>query len=214
MTYKITKKIKGRMYRYLVKGIREGKKVKLKFVKYLGPVEPVNKLQRKKGGRKPIFVRQLSEVEKQNLIQKQTDPKAFVRDRAKMILLSSEGKTPKQIAEQMKRDYARTLKVINSFNKNFDIFRIGKITGRPRRITTEQEKIIVDTALKSPKEVNLPYNNWNCRLLSLWFQQKYNVRISDVWVRELLMRNRITFTVPKHKLMRADETLREAFKKS
>lgn len=205
--------IKGREYKYEVTNYREGKKIRHRK-KYLGPVQPKNKTQKKTRRTASIFVRCLTENEKQNLIQKQKDPKAVVRDRAKIILLSSEGKTPKQIAAQMKKDYARTLKVINNFNKNFDIFTVGKITGRPRRITFEQEKDIVDTSLKSPKEANLPYNNWNCRLLSLWFQQKYKVKISDVWVRELLMRNRITFTVPKHKLMKADETLREAFKKS
>lgn len=206
-------KIKGRNYRYEVTNYREGKKIKHKK-KYLGPVKPKNKTQKKTSRKASVFVRFLTKNEKQNLIHKQKDPKAFVRDRAKIILLSSEGKTPKQIAVQMKKDYARTLNVINNFNKNFDVFKVGKITGRPRRITFEQEKDIVDTSLKSPKEVNLPYNNWNCKLLSLWFQQKYNVKISDVWVRKLLMRNRITFTVPKHKLMKADETLREAFKKS
>lgn len=206
-------KIKGRYYRYEVANYREGKKIKHKK-KYLGPVKPKNKTQKKTSRKASVFVRPLTENEKQELTQKQKDPKAVVRDRAKLILLSSEGKTPKQIAAQMKKDYARTLKVINSFNKNFDIFIVGKITGRPRRITLEQEKDIVDTSLKSPKEANLPYNNWNCKLLSLWFQQKYNVKISGVWVRELLIRNRITFAVPKHKLMKADETLREAFKKS
>lgn len=206
-------KIKGRDYRYEVTNYREGKKIKHKK-KYLGPVKPKNKTQKRASRKASVFVRSLAENEKQNLFQKQKDPKAIVRDRAKIVLLSSEGKTPKQIAEQMKRNYARTLMVINNFNKNLDIFKAGKITGRPRRITVEQEKDIVDTSLKSPKEANLPYNNWNCRLLSLWFQQKYNVKISDGWVRKLLMRNRITFTVPKHKLMKANETLREAFKKS
>jgi len=206
-------KIKGRNYRYEVTNYREGKKIRHRK-KYLGPVKPKNRTQKKTSRKASVFVRPLIENEKQELIQKQKDPKAFVRDRAKIIILSSEGKTPKQIATQMKKDYARTLWTINNFNKNFDIFKVGKITGRPRRITFEQEKDIVDTSLKSPKEANLPYNNWNCRLLSLWFQQKYNVKISDVWVRELLIRNRITFTVPKHKLMKADETLREAFKKS
>ncbi|MBU1165835.1 winged helix-turn-helix domain-containing protein [Candidatus Micrarchaeota archaeon] len=199
-------------YRYEVKNYREGKKIK-HTRKYLGPVSPLR--NRKTSGRKSsVFVRQLTEEEKQDLIQKQKDPKAVIRDRAKILLLSSEAKTPKQIARQMKKDYTRTLKVINNFNQNLDIFKVGKITGRPRRITVEQEKDLVETALKSPKDANLPYNNWNCKLLSLWFQQKYGVKISDVWVRKLLMRNRITFTVPKHKLMKSDVSLREAFKKS
>lgn len=217
MTYEITKRIKGKLYRYLVKGIREGKKVKLKFVKYLGPVSPVNKSQRKKSsGRKAaVFVRQLTEEEKQKLAQEQQNPKGLVRDRARIIIFSSEGKTPKEIAAQMKRDYIRILIAVKEFNrKGLECLNFKTSTGRPRRITKEQENDIVETSLKNPKEVNLPYNNWNCRLLALWFEKKHNQKISVERVRKFLRQNRVTFTVPKHKLMKADASLRAAFKKS
>lgn len=210
-----TYKIKGKEYRYEVTNFREGKKVKHRK-KYLGPVTPVNRSQRKKGGRKAtIFVRSVTEEERQLLIQKQTDPKAFIRDRAKILLLSSEGKSAIQIAEQLKKNYAKLLKIITDFNKKgFEIFMIKKSTGRKRRITPEQEKIIVDAALKNPKEQGLAYNNWNCRIMALWFSQKYNQKISAEWLRTLLKRNRIAFTVPKHRLAKADATLQAAFKKN
>lgn len=216
MVYEITKNIKGRKYRYLVKGVREGRKVRLKFVKYLGPVEPVNKSERQKGGRKPaVFVRSLSEDVKQRLTQEQQNPQAFIRDRARITLLSSEGKTPKQIAEQLKRGYVSILNTINNFNKEgLGILARKSSPGRPRRISKEQENDLVETALKSPKVAGLPYNNWSCRLLSLWFEEKYKQQISDEWVRTLLRRNKVTFTMPKHKLLKANEPLRRAFKKS
>jgi len=208
-------KIKGRKYKYEVTNYREGDKVKHKK-KYLGPVNPVNKSQRKKGGRTAsVFVRYISEIEKQQLIQKQTDPKAFVRDRAKILLLSSEGKTAMQIATQMKKNYAKLLKIITDFNKKgFEIFMIKKSSGRRKRITLEQEKDIIEAVLKSPKDQGLAYNNWNCRILALWFRQKYNQKISAEWVRTILRRKKITFTVPKHRLAKADTSLQEAFKKS
>lgn len=208
-------KIKGRDYRYEVTNYREGKKIKHRK-KYLGPVNPVNKSQRKKGGRKPaVFVRSLGEEEKQQLLKKQTDQKAFIRDRAKILLLSSEGKTAMQIAVQMKKSYAKLLKIISGFNKKgFEIFTIKKSSGRRKRITPEQEKDVVEAALKSPKDQGLAYNNWSCRLLALWFRKKYNTEISDEWVRTILQRNKVSFTVPKHKLAKADASLQEAFKKN
>lgn len=217
MTYEIIKTIKGRKYRYLVKGTRKGKTVKQEFVKYLGPVKPVNKSQRKKSsGRKAaVFVRSLTGDEKQKLLEAQQNPKGLIRDRAKIILFSSENKTPKEIAKQMKRDYIRVLIAIKQFNqKGLECLKFKTSSGRPRRISKEQEKVLVEIALKSPKEVNLHYNNWNCRLLALWFEQEYKQKISDERVRELLMENKVTFTVPKHKLMKADAVLREAFKKN
>ena len=131
--------IKGREYRYEVTNYREGKKIKHRK-KYLGPVQPKNKTQKTRRTAS-VFVRSLTENEKQNLVKKQKDPKAVVRDRAKIILLSSEGKTPKQIAAQMKKDYARTLKVINRSTKIL-IFLMGKITGGPK-ITFGRKDILI-----------------------------------------------------------------------
>lgn len=37
MAYIRTKTIKGREYRYLVRGIRDGKRVRQKVIRYLGP---------------------------------------------------------------------------------------------------------------------------------------------------------------------------------
>ncbi len=208
-------KIKGKEYRYEVTNYREGKKIKHRK-KYLGPVNPINKSQRKKGGRKPaIFVRPLNEEEKQQLIQKQTDPRAFVRDRAKILLMSAEEKSATKIAVQLKKNYPKLLKIISDFNKiGFEIFTIKKPTGRRRRIMPEQEKVIVEAALQSPKVHGLAYNNWNCRIMALWFSQKYNQKICAEWIRTILKRNKITFTVPKHRLAKADAALQAAFKKN
>ena len=84
-------KIKGREYRYEVKNYRTGKKVKHKK-KYLGPVNPVNRKERKKGaGRKPkIFVRTPLDEEKQLLKKAVKSNDSFVRDRARIILLSAD----------------------------------------------------------------------------------------------------------------------------
>ena len=81
--------IKGRKYKYSVHNYRTGDKVRHKK-KYVGPVEPVNKAQRKKGqGRKPdIFVRELTKEEKEILEKSTKSGMAFVRDRAKILILS------------------------------------------------------------------------------------------------------------------------------
>ena len=209
------KKIGGHEYRYQRFNYRVGNKVKHKN-KYLGPVQPVNKSQRKKGGRKAAtFIRQLTVEERQTLIEGQQNPKAFIRDRAKILLLSFEGKTPKQIADQMRRGYGNILEILKNFNtEGLRILSRKTSTGRPPRISKEQKIDLVETALKSPKEANLIYNNWSCRLLSLWFKEKYKQKISDEWVRTLLRRNKVTFTMPKHKMLKAESQLQGAFKKS
>ena len=84
-------KIKGREYKYEVSNYRVGDKVKHRK-KYLGPVQPVNKTQRKKStGRKPsVFVRKLTGEEKQELEKIARSNNAFSKERAEIILYSSE----------------------------------------------------------------------------------------------------------------------------
>lgn len=217
MTFEIIKKIKGRGYRYLVKGVREGKKVRHKFVRYLGPVSPVNKTQRKKStGRKhSVFVRELKSEEKHELRQAKRNNDAFIRDRAKAILLSNEGRNLHEISEKLQVHYLTLRKMIEQFNKNgLKILERKTSEGRPKSLIEEQIKDLIETANKVPRDINLPYTNWTCKLLSRWFSDKYKKEVSPEWIRVLLRRNGITYTVPKHKLMKADEKLRGAFKKS
>lgn len=216
MSYIEIRKIAGREYRYEVTNYRQGNKVKHRR-KYLEPVSPVNKMQRKKStGRKhSVFVRQLTPEEKHELRQAKRDPDAFIRDRAKIILLSNERKTAKDVAARLQKDYARTIKLIKRFNKNgLEILKRRIGTGRPKKITDEQLTNLIETANKIPRDVGLPYSNWTCKLLGRWFSEKYDGKLSSEWIRILLRRNGITYTVPKHKLMKADEKLRNAFKKN
>ncbi len=83
--------IKGRKYKYSVSNYRIGTKVRHRK-KYLGPVEPINKKQRKKStGRPPsAFVRKIGEMEKKELENIARSNNAFARERAKIILYSAE----------------------------------------------------------------------------------------------------------------------------
>jgi len=217
MTFEIIKKIKGNEYRYLVRGVREGKKVRHKFVKYLGPVKPVNRTQKKKplGRKHSAFVRDLAPEEKHELRQAKRNNDAFIRDRAKAILLSNEGKNLNEISEKLQIHYLTIRRFIGQFDKSgLEILKRKTGGGRPKRITEDQIKDLIETANKIPRDMNLPYSNWTCKMLSKWFSEKYKQELSSEWIRVLLRRNGITYTVPKHKLMKADETLRNAFKKN
>lgn len=214
MSYIEIRKIAGREYKYEVTNYREGQKVKHRR-KYLGPVSPV-KERKKSSGRKPsIFVRALSPEEKHELRQAKRSNNAFMRDRARIILLSYDKKNAKQVAERLQRDYLSVFTIIKKFNKNgLEILKRKTSEGRPRNMTEEQLGDLIETANKTPKDVDLPYVNWTIKMLTKWFNEKYNKNFSSEWTRKLLLKNRITFTMPKHKLMKADETLRNAFKKS
>src|SRR3989338_4778426 len=124
--------VKGRKYKSLVRGYRDEKGVvRHEVIKYLGAVEPVQK--RKKifnVGKKPTLkTRELSQEERVFIAK-------AIKDRAKIIGLSSQGNSVRQICENLKFDKKKVGEVINSFNQNgLSVFNRKKNTGRPRRIT-------------------------------------------------------------------------------
>src|SRR3990167_7038080 len=154
--------IKGREYKYGVHNYRTGNKVKHKK-KYIGPVEPVNKAQRKKGqGRKPeIFVRQLTKEEK-DIIEKSTKSSiAFVRDRAKILLLSSKGTPAKDIAKMSSCEIKKIRVAIKSFNnKGISALQRGKAKGAVPKFDDIKKKIILMHFSKTPMSFGYHFTAW------------------------------------------------------
>src|SRR3989339_1330959 len=159
--------INGRKYRYEITNYRVGKKVKHKK-KYLGPVNPINKRTNPNAGRKPkLKVRELTSEEKDFVKQNLKSSKSFVKDRTRIIQLSSDGDTVKQISQQLKFHRPKIEKIINQFNeKGLKIFERGKNTGKPRRITKEQRALILQWLNTNPEKLGLHFNNWSHSKLS------------------------------------------------
>ena len=90
MSYIEIKLIRGRKYKYERVSIRTGNKVR-HTSKYLGPVSPTTRKKSPNTGRKPFLrVRELSQEEKIFASQSIKHSESFVKDRAKIIQLSSE----------------------------------------------------------------------------------------------------------------------------
>ena len=155
-------KIKGKEYRYEVKNYRTGKKIKHKK-KYLGPVNPVNRKERKKGaGRKPnIFVRSLLDEEKQLLKKAVKSNNSFVRDRARVILLSAGELSVKQISINLTFELRKIRKAIKDFNsKGLEALQRGKAKGAVPKFTDITKKIILMHFSKQPRDFGLHFTAW------------------------------------------------------
>ncbi len=159
--------IKGRKYKYEVTNYRVGKKVKHKW-KYLGAVEPVNKRRNPNAGRKPkLRARELSQEEKDFMRQNLKSSKSFIKDRARIIELSSEGNTVKQISQKLGFHRPKIEKIIKHFNqKGLNIFERGKSPGKPRRITKEERALILQWLNTHTEKLGLHFNNWSHKKLS------------------------------------------------
>lgn len=161
MHYEIYK-IKGRKYKYAVENYREGNKVKHKKT-YIGALEPINKARRKKGGgRKPkIFVKQIMPEEKTKLDKAAKSSQAFTRDRAKIILFSSQKLTVKEITNRLSCEMRKVRETIKSFNnKGLIALQRGKAKGAKLKFTVVTKKIILMHFSKQPKDFGLHFTTW------------------------------------------------------
>lgn len=156
-------KIKGHDYRYQVKNYRIGKKVRHKRI-YLGPVNPINKMQRKRStGRKPSVYVRLTTTEERQILEKATkSTNAFTKERAKIILSSANGIRVSEISKKMERDKKSVLRAIKEFNKNgVTCLQRGKTTGRKAKFTNEQKAKIIETVNTDPRKFCKNFTTWS-----------------------------------------------------
>lgn len=193
MSYIEIKTIKGRKYRYERTSYRVGDTVK-HTSKYLGPVEPVNKRKNPNAGRKPkLRVRELTEEEMQFIWQSLKNSKSFIKDRARILRLSNEGNTVKEVCKKLDFHRPKVEKIIRQFNeKGLKVFQRGKSTGKPRRITKEQRALILQYLNTDPEKLGLHYNNWSHKKLSD-YAKKQGIAVSPSQVGRIIKQDEIKY---------------------
>lgn len=193
MSYVEIKTIKGRKYRYERTSYRVGDKVKHRS-KYLGPVDPVNKKRNQNAGRKPkMKVRDLTEKEKNFIFQNFKSSRSFIKDRARILRLSNEGSTVKEVCNKLGFYRPKVEKIIKQFNeKGLKVFHRGKSTGKPRRITKEQRALILQYLNTDPEELDLHFNNWSHKKLSD-YAKKQGIDVSPTHVGIIIKQDEIKY---------------------
>jgi len=193
MTYIEIKTIHGRQYKYLRKSIRDGKKVHHVTIKCLGPVTPIYKTGKSRKTNASIYVRPLEPDVIKTLKTATRSSNVFTRDRAKILLLSSQGYFAKQIAEKISCEARKVRTAIKAFNiKGLKSLERGKAKGAEARITKEQQAKILMTASTEPHRLGLHFTTWSLSKLRTYvIEQKIVDTISIESVRQLLKRERM-----------------------
>lgn len=159
--YERIKEVSGRRYRYLVKGFRVGSAVRQKVVKYLGPVDPVYKVGKRHKSNASVYARELSDEEEIVLKRATKSNNTFMRDRARIILLSSERFFARQIAEKVGCEEKKVRKAIKKFNEaGLEALQKGKAKGAVPKFTDTVKKIILLHFSKQPKDFGLHFTTW------------------------------------------------------
>ena len=116
--------------------------------------------------------------------------------RALVVLASAGGNTVPVIARLAATSHDRVREMIHRFNElgmaSLDPRWAG---GRPRRITTDDEALIVETAMARPEALGLPFTRWSLRKLAAYLRNgaERPVRVSHERLRQILHGHDITF---------------------
>jgi transposase len=190
MAYTRIKTINGKKYKYLVTGKRIEGDVKQKVVKYLGPVNPIYKIGSKRGKTNAsVYARDLTDQEKTELNKSTKSCGAFTRDRAKIILMSSQKLFAKQIAEKLSCEERKVRKAIREFNnKGLLALQRGKAKGAIPKFDEIKKKIMLMHFSKKPSEFGLHFTAWTLpRFRKHLIDYKVVDSISIEKVRQILM---------------------------
>lgn len=183
--------INGRRYKYEVTNYRAGNRVKHKK-KYLGPLEPINKTERRKStGRKPtIFVHQLTSDEQASLEAASRTNNAFTKERARVILYSSQGLKVSGICKKMGKEKRSVLAAVKKFNeKGLACLQRGKTTGRKPKFTDEQRAKIIEVINTDPRNLGKNFTSWSLpKLKAHAIENNIVERISIETLRQVLHR--------------------------
>jgi|SRR5579875_1737446 len=153
-----------------------------------------------------VRVRRLSDEEGRSLqrIVRRGGGKSMVNvvryRRAMVVLASATGHSVEVIARLVQTSPDRVREMIHRFNEegmsSLDPKWAG---GRPRRITTEDEAFIVETAKERPSKAGMPFSHWSLRKLRRYLgdNPKRKIKISKERLRQILDANKITFQKTK-----------------
>ena len=186
-------KIKGRKYKYEVTNYRVGKKVKHKW-KYVGAVNPINNRRNPNAGRKPkLKVKELTTEEKDFVKQNLKSSKSFIKDRTRILYLSHNGKTIKEICKELGFHRPKIEMIIKKFNeKGLKIFERGKSPGKPRKITKDQRALILQWMNTHPEKIGLHFNNWSHKKLSDYAKNQ-GLKVSPSQVGRIIKHDEIKY---------------------
>jgi transposase len=109
--------------------------------------------------------------------------------RAKIILLSNQGHTTREIAEKLGCHERTASRWINRFNRLGMVgLEEGPRDGRPRVYSPEDVGLIIQTALTLPDDLDLPFGSWTLDRLVAYLSEHKGVGMKRTRVAEVLGR--------------------------
>lgn len=190
MAYIEIKKINGREYKYLRKSVRTEGKVKKISLKCLGPVDPIYRVRRKRKTNASIYVRQVKDNERRELEKARHSSNTFIRDRARILLLSGDRTDPIRIVNKVGCGIDKVRTAIKTFNiEGINSLQRKKAKGGEIKFTDIDKKIILIHFARPPREFGHHFTTWTLPRFRKHLTEKNVVNsISIETLRQILLR--------------------------
>lgn len=127
------------------------------------------------------------------------------RRRAQAVLFSHRGVAQKEAAVLLgvrERSIQRWLKAYRE--GGLGGLKDKERPGRKSKICGQYGGKLAAITRQSPESIGMAGGSWNCRMLSEWLEGTCHVRVSDEWVRQILLRHGLRFRRAKLKLTSPD----------
>ena len=162
-------------------------------------------------------IKPLPEPQKQTLLEMyRHHPKSRMRERAHMVLLSSQGRNIKEICSIVYRSENTVATWLNAYeDKGFLGLYDEPIPGRPSTLSEGQQEQIGAWLDDSPRKEGYQQSNWTLKLVNHHVLQEFGTRFSLSRIWELVHGQGFTLIRPRHKtIVPTQEEIAEVNKKT
>lgn len=146
-------------------------------------------------------IKPLPEPQKQTLLEMyRNHPKSRMRERAHMVLLSSQKRSIKEICSIVFRSENTVSTWLNAYESmGFLGLYDGDIPGRPSRLNRGQQEQIGTWLDDSPRDEGYQQSNWTLKLVNHHVLQEFGHRFSLSRIWEIVRGQGFTLIRPRHK---------------
>lgn len=112
---------------------------------------------------------------------------ANVRSRCQMILLSNDGLSPPQIAQQVRFSRRTVTRIIQRYEaEGLQALMTKPRSGRPPKATAAYKTQLLKAVEKPPRELGLPFSNWTTATLAEYLREPSGIELSARQVENIL----------------------------
>jgi transposase len=130
------------------------------------------------------------------------------------VLLVAQGLTCPEVARLL-GDAPRTVEYwVRGFEaRGFSALAEGERSGRPARLSAQQQEAVEEALRRAPREVGLRGNIWDGKTLSAWIEQKFAIELGVRQCQRMFRQFEFRLRKPRPVIAQARPQQRAAFKK-